>query len=243
MAGLGSGSGAGAKERTEMKRELVYPAFGRFWHWTQAFLFLFLAITGFEIHGAISFFGFAQAVHLHSAAASALLVLIAFAIFWHFTTDEWRQYLPTWKNLRAQADYYLFGIFRDAPHPTRKSRLQKLNPLQKLTYAGLKILVIPVVVVSGLLYMFYRYPQRNEVLALDIRALEPIALIHTAGAFALIAFLIAHLYLTTTGRTITSNLKAMVTGWEQIEEEAPGAASPASPLTDSSTQAERRVHP
>lgn len=221
-----------------MQRELVYPAFGRFWHWTQAFLILFLAVTGFEIHGAITFFGFGQAVHLHSAAAMAFLVLIAFAVFWHVTTGEWRQYLPTWKNLRAQAEYYLFGIFRDAPHPTRKSRLQKLNPLQKLTYAGLKILVIPVVVVSGLLYMFYRYPQRYEVLALDIRALEPIALIHTAGAFALLAFLIAHLYLTTTGRTITSNLKAMITGWEEVEEEAPASPSSAASLTDAPTKAE-----
>jgi thiosulfate reductase cytochrome b subunit len=221
-----------------MKRELVYPAFGRFWHWTQAFLILFLAITGFEIHGSISFFGFGQAVHLHSAAATAFLVLIAFAAFWHFTTDEWRQYLPTWRNLRAQAEYYLFGIFREAPHPTRKSRLQKLNPLQKLTYAGLKILVIPVVVVSGLVYMFYRYPQRYEVLALDVQALEPIALIHSAGAFAPLAFLIAHLYLTTTGRTLTSNLKAMVTGWEETEEEGLSAPSETVSVRDSSTKAQ-----
>lgn len=228
-----------------MQREFVYPAFGRFWHWAQAFLILFLALTGFEIHGSIAFFGFGQAVRLHSAAATAFLVLIAFAIFWHFTTDEWRQYLPTWKNLRAQAEYYLFGIFREAPHPTRKSRLQKLNPLQKLTYAGLKVLVIPVVVVSGLLYMFYRYPQRSEILALDVRALEPIALVHTAGAFALLAFVVAHLYLTTTGRTITSNLKAMITGWEDLEgpvsreaAEATAAATLAdrlAPTTDSRT--------
>jgi len=204
-------------------REYVYPAFGRFWHWAQAFLILFLALTGFEIHGSISFFGFEQAVRLHSGAAMAFLVLIAFAIFWHFTTDEWRQYLPTWKNLRAQAEYYLFGIFQDAPHPTRKTRLRKLNPLQKLVYAGLKILVIPVVVVSGLLYMFYRYPQRHEVIALDVRRLEPIAWLHKAGSFALIAFLVAHLYLATTGHTIFSNLKAMVTGWEETDaEEAVG---------------------
>ena len=222
-----------------MKRELVYPAFGRFWHWTQAFLILFLAITGFEIHGAISFFGFAQAVHLHSAAASALLVLIAFAIFWHFTTDEWRQYVPTWENLKAQAEYYLFGIFQDAPHPTQKSRQRKLNPLQKIVYAGLKLFVLPLVWISGLLYMFYRYPQRYDVLALDVTALEPIALAHTVGAFALLCFLVAHLYLTTTGHTLTSNLKAMVTGWEELQEE-PHAAAPSAAV---STQAAGEAAP
>ncbi|MDX9735923.1 MAG: cytochrome b/b6 domain-containing protein, partial [Thermoanaerobaculia bacterium] len=152
------------------------------------------------------------------------LVLIAFAVFWHFTTDEWRQYVPTWKNVRAQAEYYLFGIFQDAPHPTRKTKLKKLNPLQKIVYASLKLFVLPLVWVSGLLYMFYRYPQKHEVLALDVTTLEPIALAHTAGAFALLVFLVAHLYLTTTGHTVTSNLKAMVTGWEDVEEEpAPGA--------------------
>ncbi len=209
-----------------MRREYVYPAFGRFWHWAQAVLVVFLAVTGFEMHGSIRFFGFDQSVRLHAVAAWSFLVLIAFAIFWHFTTDEWRQYLPTWKNLRAQAEYYLFGIFQDAPHPVHKTKLRKLNPLQKIVYAGLKILVIPVVVVSGLLYMFYRYPHRYEVLALDVRALEPIALVHTAGAFALLAFLVAHIYLTTTGRTFTSNLKAMVTGWEELEEEPAPPSAP-----------------
>lgn len=204
-----------------MRQELVYSAFNRFWHWSQAVLILFLATTGFEIHGSFRFFGYAGAVRYHNVAALLFLVLIVFAIFWHFTTGEWRQYTPTWTHLRAQADYYLFGIFRNAPHPTHKSALSKLNPLQKLVYLGLKLLVIPVVALSGLLYMFYRYPQRFDVVALKMEGLRTVALVHTLGAFLLLAFLIAHLYLITTGRTLTSNLKAMFTGYEEIEEDAP----------------------
>jgi len=216
-----------------MKREYVYRSFERFWHWTQAALILFLALTGFEIHGSLRFFGFDHAVHYHGFAAWSFLVLIVFAIFWHFTTGEWRQYIPTWENLRAQADYYVFGIFRNAPHPTKKTVLSKLNPLQKLTYAGLKLLVIPVVVVSGLLYMFYRYPQRYEVLGLNVRSLGTIAVLHTAGAFLLVTFLVAHLYLMTTGHTLTSNLKAMITGWEDLEADSsspPRAEAPAASM-------------
>jgi thiosulfate reductase cytochrome b subunit len=209
-----------------MEREYVYRAFERFWHWTQAALILFLAVTGFEIHGSLRFFGFEHAVRYHAVAAWSFLVLIVFAIFWHVTTGEWRQYIPTWENLRAQADYYVFGIFRNAPHPTKKTVLSKLNPLQKLTYAGLKLLVIPVVVVSGLLYMFYRYPQRYEVLGLNVRSLGMIAVVHTAGAFLLVTFLVAHLYLMTTGRTVTSNLKAMITGYEELGTDSP-SPSPA----------------
>ena len=56
-----------------MRGEYVYKGFERFWHWTQAGLILFLAFTGFEIHGSLSFFGFEQAVRYHSTAAVALL--------------------------------------------------------------------------------------------------------------------------------------------------------------------------
>jgi thiosulfate reductase cytochrome b subunit len=203
-----------------MKKEYVYQAFERFWHWTQAALIIFLGVTGFEIHGSIHFFGYDQAVRYHNIAAISFLVLIVFAIFWHFTTGEWRQYLPTWKNLRAQAEYYILGIFRNAPHPTKKTVLSKLNPLQKLVYAGLKVLVIPVMVITGLLYMFYRYPQRYEVLSLNIGGLQVVATLHTIGAFLLVSFLIAHLYLITTGNTVTSNLKAMITGYEDLSGES-----------------------
>ncbi len=190
-------------------RTYIYKGFERFWHWTQAVLILLLAFTGFEIHGSYQFLGYRQAVAYHNAAARGLLVLIAFAIFWHFTTGEWRQYVPTRRFLRAQVEYYLVGIFRNAPHPTRKALLSKLNPLQKVAYLGLKILVIPVMVGSGLLYMFHRTGA----------GLAAIAVLHTAGAFLVIAFVMGHVYLTTTGRTVLSNLKAMITGYEELEHE------------------------
>lgn len=202
-----------------MKRELVYPVFERFWHWTQAALIILLGVTGFEIHGSLHFFGFRQAVNIHSVAAIAFLILICFAVFWHFTSGAWRQYLPTSTNIRAQVDYYVTGIFRGAPHPTKRSVLSKLNPLQKLVYAGLKVLVIPLMVTTGLIYMFYRYPQQYEVISLNIEGLSVVAAIHTLGAFLLLTFLIAHLYLTTTGTTPTANLKAMVTGYEDLPDE------------------------
>jgi thiosulfate reductase cytochrome b subunit len=202
-----------------MTREYVYKAFERFWHWMQALLIIFLGLTGFEIHGSIHFFGFEQAVKLHNIAALSFLILIVFAVFWHITTGEWRQYLPTRKNLRAQMEYYIFGIFRNAPHPTKKTVLSKLNPLQKIVYAGLKVIVIPLMVLSGLVYMFYRYPQRYEVISLNIAGLKVTATLHTLGAFLLVCFFIAHLYLITTGQTITSNLKAMLTGYEDLPED------------------------
>ena len=204
-----------------MKKQIyIYKSFERFWHWTQAALIFFLAVTGFEIHGSISFFGYQNAVEYHNIAAYAFIVLIAFAIFWHLATGEWKQYLPTLKNIKAQIDFYLVGIFRNAPHPTKKTVLSKLNPLQRFVYLGLKVLVIPIMVISGLLYMFYRYPQSGGGIGLlNLETVEPIALLHTFGAFLLIAFIVAHLYLISTGSTATSNLKAMITGYEEIDGE------------------------
>ena len=136
-----------------MTRVPIYKGFERFWHWTQALLILFLACTGFEVHGSVAFLGFEQAVQYHALAATAFMVLIAFAIFWHLTTGEWRQYVPTTRMLRAQFEYYTVGLFRGAPHPVRRTVLSKLNPLQKLVYLSLKLLVIPGMVGSGLVYM------------------------------------------------------------------------------------------
>jgi thiosulfate reductase cytochrome b subunit len=197
-----------------MKKVYLYKGFERFWHWTQTLLIFFLMLTGFEIHGTYQLMGYEHAVRWHDNAGWAFLVLIVFAIFWHITTGEWKQYVPTIKNLRAQIRYYLTGIFNNAPHPTGKRLLSKLNPLQRLVYFGLKILVIPVMVVSGFLYLYFNYPLQG----FELNSLMPVAYIHTIGAYILIAFVIIHLYLITTGRTIFSNLKAMITGWEEMEE-------------------------
>ena len=199
-----------------MKKTLyLYSRFNRFWQWSQSPLIFFLILTGFEIHSSFDFFGYEHAVRWHNIAAWAFLVLIIFAIFWQFVSGQWRQYLPTRKNLKAQINYYILGIFKNAPHPTRKTTLSKLNPLQRIVYLALNILVIPVMVGSGLLYMFYRYP--NNPIALG--GLKNVAILHTIGAFILLMFIIIHLYLITTGHTISSNLKAMLTGYEEVDEE------------------------
>lgn len=202
-----------------MKEVLIYDKFNRIWHWTQSALIIFLALTGFEIHSSYEFFGYQTAVTWHNIAAIAFMILIAFAIFWHFTSGTWKQYIPTFGKIKEQIIFYSVGIFRGDPHPVKKTELSKLNPLQRLVYLGLKIIVIPVIVTSGVFYLFYRYPQQGEIKSLGTDNLELIANIHTIGGFALVAFLVVHLYLITTGHTVTSNLKAMITGYEEIEEE------------------------
>jgi thiosulfate reductase cytochrome b subunit len=199
-------------------RVMIYGWFERVWHWLQAAFIMILMLTGIEIHGSYSLFGFETAVRIHNFVAWAFIVLIALAIFWHFTTGEWRQYQPTGeRSIVRQAHYYAFGIFRGEDHPYRKTELRKLNPLQKTTYLAFKILIVPVMVTTGLLYMFYNTWQDSFS-----GMLGWVATVHAIGAFLLVAFLIAHVYMTTTGHTPTSNIKAMITGYECIEGEPSG---------------------
>ncbi len=195
----------------------IYKRFERFWHWSQASLIVFLAFTGFEVHDSYHFFGFENAVRYHRTAAYMLLVLTAFSIFWHLTTDEWKNYIPTLKNLKAQVDYYTRGIFHGTSHPFRKNALRKLNPLQVLTYLGFKLFLIPLTVGSGLLYMFQKWFDANNTVVVSDISLETMAVTHTLGGYLLMAFLVVHVYMTTTGHTPLSNIRAMITGYETVE--------------------------
>ncbi|MCK5907349.1 MAG: cytochrome b/b6 domain-containing protein [Flavobacteriales bacterium] len=195
------------------KNTYIYRSFERFWHWSQALVIFFLALTGFEIHFGYELFGFKNSIDWHNIAGWAFFVLIVFAVFWHFVTGEWKQYIPTTKLIGAQINYYIFGIFKGAPHPTHKTIYNKFNPLQRMIYLGLKILVIPVQVFTGFAFLYYLYPDSIW----HTQGLEFTALVHTFGAFVLMAFVIAHVYLTTTGDSPTESIKAMLTGWEEID--------------------------
>lgn len=198
-----------------MSRVLIYKRFERFWHWFQALLIFMLLFTGFEIHGSYSVLGFGQAARLHTLGAWALIILWLFAIFWHITTGEWRQYVPTRKGLFAVMHYYLIGTFTGAEHPYRKTTRAKHNPLQRLAYLFFKLMITPVIWVSGLLYLFYNDWPATLAGALQ---LETVALIHTAAAFAMLIFVIGHVYMATMGPRPTSLIKPMITGYEDLED-------------------------
>jgi len=107
--------------------------------------------------------------------------------------------------------YYLLGIFINAPHPFRTTVLKKHNPLQRLAYLFMWVFISPMIWVSGLAYLFYA---RWQEWGIDqyIR-LEDVAFVHVVSAFMMLLFLIVHIYLITTGHTVWSHMKSMITGW------------------------------
>ncbi|CCK79923.1 cytochrome b/b6 domain-containing protein [Desulfobacula toluolica] len=189
----------------------LYTRFERLWHWLQALMIICLIITGLEIHGTYQLMGFQTAVNVHNFTGLSWLIMFAFFVFWLLTTGEWKQYLPTTKRLFLVIRYYAWDIFQGKPHPVQKSKGAKHNPLQRLAYLGISALLLPVQMITGLLY--YLYNDLSGALSLEI-----LAVMHMLVALFLLNFLIIHVYMTTTGHSIFSHIAGMITGWEEIYE-------------------------
>lgn len=202
-------------ESIKMINTYLYTRYERFWHWLQMILILILIVTGLEVHGSYQLFGFEQAVRIHNFVGITWLIAFAFFVFWVFTTGEWRQYVPTTKKLFSVIRYYSYGIFKGESHPVPKRKGAKHNPLQRLTYLALAAMLLPVQMITGVFYWTYN---SWNALGLGFLTLNVVALIHTAGAFFILTFIVVHVYMTTTGHSVFAHIKAMVTGWEEIEE-------------------------
>jgi thiosulfate reductase cytochrome b subunit len=167
--------------------------------------------------GTVRLLGFATAVQVHNIVAFVVVINALLSAFFHFASGQIRQYLPEPKGFFSQAIqqslYYVGGIFRGEPHPFEKSPERKLNPLQQVTYLAILNILLPLQVLTGvMIWGAERWPAMAEA----VGGLNVVAPLHALVAWLFAAFLIMHIYLTTTGHTPLANMKAMVTGWENI---------------------------
>ncbi len=196
-----------------LRRIMLFTRFERFWHWSQMLLIMVLLFTGFGIHGFYAVLDFKTAVSIHTASALGLLLLWVFAIFWHLTTGTWRHYVPTSNGLLKVAKFYAYGIFKGERHPYRKAYWRKHNPLQALSYLALKLFLFPAIWISGLFYLLYSLWGG----AASGETLMWVAIFHTAVAFAILIFVIIHVYLLTTGHSFKEHVMPMIDGFDEVE--------------------------
>ncbi|MES9971799.1 MAG: cytochrome b/b6 domain-containing protein [Candidatus Thiodiazotropha sp.] len=194
-----------------MSQTYYFSLFERLWHWSQAVLIFGMLITGFEIHGVYRLLGFERAIDLHTTMAWVLIGLWLLALFWHTTSGEWRQYVPSDPDsMLASVKYYAVGIFLGAPHPFHRRRAEKHNPVQRMVYLLLTMVITPIIWISGLLYLFYQY---WTVIGIADVPLGFVAVVHTIGAFAMLCFIPVHLYMSlTTSEKPFSYLFEMIVG-------------------------------
>ena len=197
----------------KMRMVKVYPTFERFWHWTQMLMILILMFTGFGLNGVHSILPFGPAVMLHTLAALVLLTIWIFATFWLFTTGTWKQFVPKFEGLIQIARFYAWGVFKGETHPYRKMFWRKHNPLQALTYFGLKTVIFPAIWISGLFYLTYNFWEEvpNATLLITL-----VANLHLLAAWVLAAFVVIHVYLLTVGHGFREHVRPMVTGYDCI---------------------------
>jgi thiosulfate reductase cytochrome b subunit len=211
------------------RRVYMYDAYERIWHWLQASAILLLIATGLIIHKPHLFgmFSFAYVVRVHNVLGFILLINAALALFYTVASGTIRRFLPEPKDFFgravAQAVYYTRGIFAGAPHPLEKTRENRLNPLQQITYLAILNVLLPAQVITGILIWGV---QKWPGLAAAFGGLPLLAPIHTLLAWAFATFIVMHVYLTTAaGETPTAGIRSMISGWDEVEVRAGPAGS------------------
>ncbi|RME26901.1 MAG: cytochrome B, partial [Candidatus Zixiibacteriota bacterium] len=188
-----------------------------------ALLFLVLIATGVSMHYASldkPLVPFETAIAVHNVSGVTLALLYVFFFVGNLISGNGRYYRPKLRGLigrlMVQTRYYLSGIFKGEPHPYHPSIEEKFNPLQQLTYLGIMYVVVPVLVITGIMLLF---PELAPEKVFGAAGVWPAAVLHSIVAFFGTVFLVGHIYLATTGPTITADFKEMLTGWHEVESE------------------------
>jgi thiosulfate reductase cytochrome b subunit len=197
----------------------LYPVWVRLWHWLNAGLCLLLIITGISLQYSdpeYPLIRFDLAVAIHDIAGITLTLSYVFFVFGNLTTSNGRQYLfrikGYFRNVKKQAAYYAYGIFRGDKPPFEITKDNKFNPLQRFSYVVVMYIFVPVVIITGLMLLF------PEFLLHDIfgsRSIHFTDIIHVIIGFLVSLFLIVHIYFCTIGTTPLSNFRSMFNGWHE----------------------------
>jgi len=206
---------AHGQARTE--RIYMYESYRRFWHWLQTVSIVILLFTGLIIHRPDIFgvFSFRGIVTIHNILAVILVINAALSLFYHLATARIQEFIPRpygfFDDAILQAKYYMTGIFKHESHPFEKRPESRMNPIQKATYFMILNVLLPLQIVTGaLMWLVQKYPN-------ILGGLPLLAPIHSLTAWLFATFILVHVYMTTTGATPLEAMRAMVTGYEEVE--------------------------
>jgi thiosulfate reductase cytochrome b subunit len=208
-----------------MTRLYIHPLPVRIWHWTNAVGFLLLILTGLQIRyvGVFDVVAFKTAVNVHNTVGFVLIANYFLWLGFYLFSDKIVVYHPELSPSRyfskamRQLAYYGYGIFKGQPNPHHVSAYRKFNVLQSMSYQLVMMILVPVQFYTGvLLWDLSRFAGTVELLG----GVRVIATIHVVVFICIVAFLFVHVYLATLGHTPGAHLKAMVTGYEELDEEA-----------------------
>ena len=206
-----------------MPRLYVHPLPVRIWHWINALGFVLLILTGLQIRYAdlFSALPFAAAVRVHNTTGFILIGNYFVWLCFYLFTDKIVVYHPELKPAKYFRDslrqmmYYGYGIFRGHRNPHHATEYRKFNALQSSMYQIIMILLVPVQFYTGLLlWDLARFAGSVEMFG----GVRVVATVHVGLFIFFTAFIFGHVYLASLGHTPSSHFKAMITGYEDVEE-------------------------
>ena len=208
-----------------MKKIYIHPLPVRVWHWTNAVGFVLLILSGLQIRYSdiIGLASFEASVRLHNIVGFVLIGSYLLWLLFYLTSDKITNYHPELHPMKfysdaiKQAVYYSYGIFRGSANPHHATAYTKFNPMQKLAYDMIMLLLIPVQLVSGLLLWDV---QRFSGVIGALGGVRTVDTIHMLVFIFFAAFLPVHIYLATLGHTPLAHFKAMFSGYEEEFEHA-----------------------
>lgn len=192
------------------------PAYVRLWHALTALLFISLVISGFVLHYSspeFTLLDYGLATDLHDISGIALAVLYILYLIYIVGTGYWREYVPLLsglgKRLLEQIRIYIADMDQNDTIAADKEK-PRFNALQQLTYLIVIFGLLPLLIVTGLIYLYY--PDYTPARVLDLAGLWPVALAHYALGILGTLYLITHVYMAVSGRKASARFKLMVTG-------------------------------
>ncbi len=207
-----------------MNRLYIHPLPVRIWHWTNAIGFVLLIATGVQIRylDLLQWVSFRTAVVAHNWIGFALIANFFIWLGFYLFTDKIRVYHPELSPMKyfkasfRQIYFYGYGIFRGEPNPHHPSAYRKFNPLQSMMYQIIMMLLVPVQFLTGLfLWDVAHFSGTVEALG-GVRVVDTV---HVLLFIFFSGFIIVHIYLASLGHTTSAHFKAMITGFEEIEDE------------------------
>ena len=207
-----------------MKQIYIHPLPVRIWHWVNALGFLLLIASGLQIRylDLFQIVSFKFAVISHHMIGFALVGNFFIWLCFYLFTDKITVYHPELSPTKyfnesfRQMYYYGYGIFRGEPNPHHPNAKHKFNALQSMMYQIIMMLLVPTLFFTGImLWDITRFPDIVDILG-GIRVVDTI---HVLLFIFSCGFIIVHTYLGSLGHTPFAHFKAMMTGYEDVEDD------------------------
>jgi thiosulfate reductase cytochrome b subunit len=204
----------------------IHPLPIRIWHWTNAFLFVALIVTGIQIRyiGQIDLgMSFRTAVQWHNYTGFALGAGFIFWLFYHLFSKNMIRRYHTEPNREKfyvdsvkQVKYYALGMLRGERNPQHMTELREFNTLQSVTYQVVLMGLVPIQLATGLLL----WDVKRFAGAVDLMGgVRVVDTVHVVLFVFFTAFVLAHAYIGSMGPKPMTHFKEMFTGYDEAEEE------------------------